>query len=211
MMQRDLKPLRAAAYVLCTLLSGCASIVTPNFTQSFDQLRAGAYTLDPEHAFVIFRIEHLGLSTVVGRFNSVDATLDFNPESPSEMVLEGRLDVASIDINSRNLEQRLRGSGWLDTERFPQAGFITSSVEPQGDNTLIINGELTMRGITRPISLLATFKGGADNILTGRYTLGFAASGSISRSEFGVDAFKALVADEVFIELHAEFQQTPSQ
>lgn len=207
MKQLNLRIPSVTAIVLAAHVSGCASLVTPNFTQDFTQLRSGAYTLDPEHAFLIFRIEHLGLSTVVGRFNSVDATLDFDPEMPEELILEGQIDVASIDLNSSDFEQRLRGSDWLGTEKFPSAGFVSTSVVPQGDNAMIINGDFTLRGISKPVSLLATFKGGADNVLTGRYTLGFAASGSISRSDFGVDAFKALVADEVFIELHAEFQQ----
>ncbi len=193
--------------MMLILVSGCASIVRPNYTQSLAELRAGAYTLDPDHAYLIFRIEHLGLSTVVGRFNTVEASLDFDPETMTELNLEGIIDTSSIDMNNADLEQRLRGSGWLDTENFPQATFTSESVEPGSDNSFILNGNFTLRGITQPVALTATFKGGADNLLTGRYTLGFEASGSILRSDFGVDSFAALVADEIFIEIHAEFQR----
>lgn len=198
------------ALIIVALLSGCASVVRPNYTQAIGELRKGAYTLDPEHAYLIFRIEHLGLSTVVGRFNSVDASLDFNPDALSELVLEGVIDMASIDMNNEGLEDRLRGSGWLEANRYPEAKFTSVSVEPGDGNSFVLNGEFTLRGITKPVSLLATFKGGADNLLTGLYTLGFEATGSILRSEYGIDSFAALVADEVFIEIHAEFQRTGS-
>ncbi|MFK7997508.1 MAG: YceI family protein [Granulosicoccus sp.] len=196
--------------LLLPLCSGCASVVRPNYTQTLGELRQGAYTLDRDHAYLIFRIEHLGLSTVVGRFNTVDATLDFNPGALSDLVLEGVIDVGSIDLNNKSLEARLTGGGWLDANRYPEARFTSVSVEPLDGNSFNLNGDFTLRGITRPVSLLATFKGGADNLLTGLYTLGFTATGSISRSEFGIDAFAALIADEVFIEIHAEFQRTDS-
>lgn len=200
----------AVSLLMLVLLSGCASVVRPNYTQTLAELRQGAYTLDPDHAYLIFRIEHLGLSTVLGRFNTVDASLDFNPDALSDLVLEGVIDMVSIDLNNEDLERRLQGSGWLDTKRFPQARFTSVSVEPGDGNSFVLNGDFTLRGITRPVSLLATFKGGADNLLTGLYTLGFTATGSILRSDYGIDSFAALVADEVFIEIHAEFQRTDS-
>lgn len=192
---------------LAALLSGCASVIRPNYTQTLTELRAGAYTLDQDHAYLIFRIEHLGLSTVLGRFNRVDASLDFDPDQLSELVLDGVIETASIDLNNEDLEGRLRGSGWLNTAQFPQARFESKSVEPGEDGEFVINGDFTLRGITQPVVLMATFKGGADNLLTGRYTLGFTATGQISRSDYGIDSLAALVADEVFIEIHAEFQR----
>jgi len=193
--------------ILALLIGGCTNVIRPNFTQSLVELRAGAYTLDQDHAYLIFRIEHLGLSTVVGRFNSVDATLDFDPEQLSELVLDGIIETTSIDLNNEDLERRLRGSGWLDTAQFPQARFESKTVEPGDEGEFVINGDFTLRGITQPVSLMAAFKGGADNLLTGRYTLGFTATGQIARSDYGIDSLGALVADEVFIEIHAEFQR----
>ena len=190
------------------IVAGCVSVVRPNFTQSLTELRSGAYSLDPEHAYLNFRIEHLGLSTIVGRFNVMDASLDFDPNALSDLVLEGFVDVASIDMNNESLEARLRGSSWLDSEAYPIARFVSVSVEPVEANSFVINGLFTLRNETRPLSLRSTFKGGADNILTGKYTLGFSATGSILRSDFGVDGFAALIADEVFIEIHGEFQRS---
>jgi polyisoprenoid-binding protein YceI len=193
--------------LLAAQLSGCVSVVRPNYTQTLGELRSGDYSLDPEHVYVHFSIEHLGLSTVVGRFNSVDATLNFDPESLEQLRLDGVIDVASIDMNNESLENRLRGDDWLDTRQFPEARFRTQNITAAQNNDFVITGDFSLRGVTRPLSLNATFKGGADNLLTGKYTLGFSASGSFFRSEFGIDAFAALVADEVFIEIHAEFQK----
>jgi len=197
----------SGALALSTLLAGCAGLVRPNYTQTLSELRSGDYVLDPEHAYVHFRIEHLGLSTVVGRFNTVQATLDFDPENIAAMRLDGVVDVSSIDMNNEDLESRLVGNDWFDAAQFPEATFETQSVVAGNGNNFVITGNFTMRGITLPMELDATFKGGADNLLTGKYTLGYAATGSFLRSDYGVDGFAALVADEVFIELNAEFQQ----
>lgn len=192
---------------LALALAGCASLVTPNFTQEFAQLRKGAYTLDDEHAYLNFKVEHLGLSYVVGRFNSMDATLDFNPDAISELVLEGSIDMTSIDMNNNSLEKQLQDSGWLNTRQYAQAVFKSTAVEAGEGDSFIVTGDFTLRGVTRPVQLLGSFKGGADNLLTGKYTLGFSATGSISRSQFGIDSFAALVGDEILLEIHAEFQR----
>lgn len=194
--------------LLCLLfVSGCASLVRPNYSQVLSELRSGEYTLDPEHFYVHFKVEHLGLSTIVGRFNSVDANLDFNPEALEEIQLDGVIDITSIDLNNESLEKRLLGDDWFDAQQFPEARFQTRSVATVTDNEFLIEGDFTLRGVTKTLSLNAVFKGGADNLLTGKYTLGFSANGSILRSDFGIDSFLGLVADEVFIEIHAEFQR----
>lgn len=201
--------LRAGTSALALLfLSACTALVTPNYTRSVTELRQGQYQLDTDHAYVHFRIEHLGLSTIVGRFNKADASLDFDPQALAELELEGFVDVEAIDLNNRDLEKRLRGRDWFDTDRFPQATFSTNTVTPGVDGNFIIEGDFTLRGVSKPLVLEARFKGGADNLLTGKYTLGFAATGSFLRSDFGIDSLRGLVADEVFIEINAEFQKS---
>jgi len=189
-------------------LSACANLVRPNFSQEVTELREGQYRLDPEHVYIHFKVEHLGLSTVVGRFNQANASLDFDPDKLEDMRLEGVIDMTSLDMNNASLEKRLSGSNWFDVARYPETLFVTTGVVPGGGNNFAITGDFTLHGVTQPLTMQLTFKGGADNILTGKYTLGFAATGSFSRSDFGIDAFGALVADEIFIEIHAEFQRS---
>lgn len=205
-----IKPCVVALITLASIglgLSGCANLVRPNYTQTFTELRSGQYSLDPEHAYVHFSVEHLGLSQIVGRFNTVSGVLDFNANNVENMALEGIIESASIDVNNTDLESTLRDAGWFDTNSFPQIVFKSTSVRSTADGNLIIAGDLTAKGITQTIELDARFNGGADNILTGKYTLGFAATTTVRRSDFNMSAFAALVGDEVTIELHGEFQR----
>ncbi len=195
------------ALAISFVLTGCVQIVRPNYVTSVTQLRAGQYTLDPDHAYLTFRIGHLGLSTIVGRFNGLNASLDFDPKKMIDMQLDGIIDMQSIDLNNSDLEERLRGAAWFNTSQFPAASFSTRDVSQSGQNQFQIIGELDLRGIKRPVTLDAVFHGGADNILTGKYTIGFSATAQIKRSEFGMDAFAALVSDDISIEIHAEFQR----
>ncbi len=188
-------------------LGGCASVVRPNYRTELAELRPGQYTLDPTHAYLLFKADHLGLSKVVGRFDDVDASLDFDPEDIGALRLEGVVSVASIDTGDEELDRRLSGDDWLDAAGHPEARFVTTRVEPGEDGAFTVVGDFSLRGVTREIRLDARFGGGADNLLTGRYTLGFEATGEISRSAYGIDSLGALVGDVVELEIHAEFQR----
>ena len=199
-----------AALALALLLaSGCTSLVRPNYETTLSELRNGDYTLDPDHAYLLFKVPHLGLSKVIGRFDEVDATLDFDPDDIAALRLDGVVSVASIDLDDEGLERRLLGSDWLDAEGFPEARFTTTSVAAGEAESFDVTGDFTLRGVTLPLTLTARFGGGADNLLTGRYTLGFEAQGTLSRSAYGVDGLAALVGDTIEIEIHAEFQRVP--
>jgi len=182
-------------------------VLRPNYETELSALRAGDYTLDPEHAYLLFKVGHLGLSKVVGRFDQVDATLDFEPDDLAALRLDGQVAVASIDLDDEGLERRLLGPDWLGAERYPAATFTTTSVAALEGDRFSVTGDFTLRGVTRELVLQARFGGGADNLLTGRYTLGFEATGELSRSDHGIDGFGALVGDTIEIEIHAEFQR----
>ncbi len=193
---------------LCFTLGACASIVRPNYSQVLAELRPGDYRLDPEHAYVTFRVDHLGLSKIVGRFNVVAGSLDFDPDNIEQMALQGIIESSSIDVNNEGLEDQLQDSSWFASEQYPQITFTSTSVsQSTEDGALLITGDLNLKGVSKPITLQAQFNGGADNILTGKYTLGFTATTTIQRSDFGMKAFAALIGNEVSVELHGEFQQ----
>ena len=185
--------------------SGCVSLITPKVEKEVAKLKAGQYSLDKTHAAVLFKIQHLGLSTYVGRFNEVDATLDFDPNNSAQAKLNATIEIDSLDINDDGLKKDLMGGGWFNQSKYPQAKFTTLSVSPKSENELEFIGNLDWRGVVKPVTLLVTFHGGANNILTGKYTIGFSAKGSFLRSEFGMDKFTPLVGDEVQIEAFAEF------
>ncbi len=203
-------PLRWRQYVflfLCLQLLSCGTLIQPNVKTGIYQLEKGSYKLDQTHAAVLFKINHMGLSTFVGRFNKVDASLDFDPANITAAKLSAVIDVASLDVNNPDLEETLRGSSWFDVASHPQAFFKTTHVVLVDKNSAIFSGDLTLHGITSPIELTVRFNGGGKNWLTGFYTLGFSATSSFNRSAYGIDNLIPAVADQVDIEVFAEFQQ----
>jgi len=200
--------IKTTVVVLFSLfLTSCGTLIKPNVKTGIIQLEKGSYTLDQTHVAVLFKINHIGLSTFVGRFNKVDATLEFDPGNIVAAKLSAVIDVASIDANNPDLEETLRGSSWLDTEKYPQAFFKTTNVSVLDQNSAVFAGELTLHGVTAPINLTVTFNGGANNMLTGFYTLGFSATSTFNRSTFGIDYLIPAIGDAVAIEVFAEFLQ----
>jgi len=207
-LQSNRKILTTTSLLALLLFStGCVSLVRPNFSNQLVELRQGQYQLDKTHSFLNFRIEHLGLSKLVGRFNDFTATLDFDPQNPQQLKLEGLINSASIDLNNKDLEQTIREPNWLHSEAYPQIIFTSESTEVTQDNQLLITGTLTLRGISLPLEIQATFNGGADNLLTRKYTIGFTATAKLNRVAFGIDKFTAFVGNTVEVELHGEFQR----
>lgn len=196
-----------AAIFIGLLLASCGTLIKPNVKTGIVQLEKGSYQLDQTHVAVLFKINHMGLSTFVGRFNKVDAALEFDPNNIAAAKLSAVIDVASIDVNNPDLEETLRGSSWFDTEKYPQAFFKTTNVSLLDQNSAVFAGELTLHGVTAPINLTVTFNGAANNMLTGFYTLGFSATSTFNRSAFGVDYLIPAIGDAVAVEVFAEFQK----
>lgn len=204
----------------CSVLTS-PSVLRPNFETRTEALRGGEYRLDPAHSFLLFKIGHLELATYVGRFNRFDASLQFEPDSPTDSKLDAIVYLDSLDINDADLESNLAGRDWFNSTEFPEARFTTTSISlpeirnsgSDADNTaegvlpLEITGDLQFRGITHPLVLEGRFNGGADNLLTGKYTLGFTATGSFSRALYGMTEFSGLIGDTAEIEIYAEFQR----
>jgi len=191
--------------IMALMISGCVSLIMPKVETEAVKLKAGEYALDKSHGTLLFKIQHLGLSTYIGRFNSFDASLEFDPNNISAAKLSAVVEINSLDINDQDLKDDLMGRSWFKQKEFPQASFNSSVVKPISDIDFEFSGDLNWRGVVKPISVRATFHGGANNILTGKYTLGFSAEGSFLRSEFGMDKYVPLVGDEVTIEAYAEF------
>lgn len=198
---------RLALLCFCSILASCGFLLMPEADTALGDLKAGNYQLDPSHTTVLFKVEHLGISTFVGRFNEADASLAYDPENPAKSRLDARVQLASIDINQPELAETLRGCNWLCAEKYPIAQFTTTRDATVEDRRLIFPGELRFRGRTKPVQVIVTFNGGADNRLTGYYTLGFRADMTFLRSDFGIDRYIPLVGDEVIVEVYTEFQR----
>lgn len=189
-------------------LVSCDRLLTPNFESEITELSSGQYTLDPDHATLLWKINHLGFSTFIGRFNDFDASLDFNPENIGGSSLEVVINTASLDINNDEFAEELRGGNWFDTENFPQAVYRTTSLISEEGNSFVFGGELTLLGVTAPVNLNVNFHGGGRNFLTRANTLGFSADTTFQRSVFGLDRFTSFgVGDDIELEIHVEFME----
>jgi polyisoprenoid-binding protein YceI len=180
-------------------------LLKPNVSTDIAQVKAGDYTLDKTHAAVLFRINHLGYSTYIGRFELLDASLTGDASDPAGSSAEAVIDMTSLDVANDAFATELMGPDWFDADAFPQAVFRSISVTLTGDTTATVSGELTLHGVTAPVSLAATFNGAAFDRLRGADVVGFSATTQIDRTEFGVSKYSGLLADEVEIEIQAEF------
>lgn len=187
------------------LLSSCSQLLAPRVQTELVKLRTGQYSLDPEHCAVIFKVGHLGLSTFVGRFEQVKASLDFDPSAIESAKLQAVIAMTSVNVNNKDFEDTLRGSSWFNVEQYPEAVFQSKSAETLTSNVVRFMGDLTFLGVTKEVALDVTFNGGAMNMLTRRYTIGFEATSRFNRSDFGLDQYLGLVGDEITIEAYAEF------
>lgn len=202
-----LKPI--AAGLGLALLAACTSVAAallrPDVSTEITKVKAGDYALDPAHASVLFRINHLGFSTYIGRFETFDASLTGDAADPAGSSVEAVIDMTTLDVANAPFANELMGAEWFDAARFPQAVFKSTSVVMTGETTAKVDGNLTLHGATAPVTLDVTFNGAAYDRLRGADVAGFSATTTIDRTVFGVSRFSGLVTDAVDIEIQAEF------
>jgi polyisoprenoid-binding protein YceI len=182
---------------------------------------AGRYTVDPAHATLLFRVDHLGFSHYTARFKHFDATLQFDPARIAASQVNVTVDAASIETDfpdpaKLDFNGELRGKDWLDTEAHPQMTFRSQRVVPTDKQSFRIEGGLTLHGVTKPVVLEATYNGGyAGHPMDPHARIGFSARGHLKRSEFGINigipapGTTLGVSDEVEVIIEAEFSGPP--
>lgn len=199
----------ALAALLLNATAGLAQDAVPDPTQDPTQVKAGAYALDPDHGKITWSVAHLGYSTFYGQLTGVSATLDLDPKTPAKSRLSVTVPMSGVSTGNSRLDQRLAGPDFFDTQKFPMASFTATGVEPTSPTTARITGDLTLRGVTKTISLDATFNQAGTNPIDHRYTIGFDGWAVIKRSRFGVSAALPLVGDEVSLRIEGEFKASP--
>jgi polyisoprenoid-binding protein YceI len=183
---------------------------------------SGAYSIDPTHTSVTVRASHFGLSAYTLRFNDVTGTLNFNAEDPTQSSVEATVAIASLDTpyrGPRDFNAELQNSEWLDADAFPTASFRSTSVESTGPSTARVTGDITIRGVTAPVTFDVTYNGSyAQHPFGAPMSLvGFSARGEIVRSAFGVtkllpaEGTSQGVGDTVEIIIEAEFTRPVDQ
>jgi polyisoprenoid-binding protein YceI len=168
---------------------------------------AGIYTADAKHTQVLFSVMHLGLTDYNGRFDRISGTLTFDNKEPERSSISISIDTTSLDTPSTALNDNLKNV--FRVQQYPVAIFKSTSITRSGPDTGRINGQLTIRDVTKPVVLDVTFNGGGKVPMSGGYSLGFHASGVIHRSDFELDhmIWSGFVGDDVRLTIEAEFDQ----
>ena len=146
------------------------------------------YILDTKgaHAFIQFKIKHLGYSWLLGRFNTFDGKFSYDEKNPSASKITVNIDPASIDSNHAERDKHLRGKDFLNTSKFPDAKFVSTTFKELGNGKIELKGNLTLHGVTKAISIDAEHIGhGPDP--WGGYRRGFAGNTTLTLTDFGID------------------------
>lgn len=205
-----MKPIATTLAALAGLgLAACVSAPKQDLTA----LSPGAYEVEPAHASLTFKVQHFGLSWYTMRFDQMDVALDFDPAAPERSSVEAIVDPTSISVyhpeKQDDWEQELANDDkFLMAGTYPQIIFKSTKIEVTGDNAGVVTGDLTLRGVTKPISMDVVFNG-ANSFpwAPGEKLLGFSASGAFNRSDFGMDALLPnIVSDETRFEIEIEFK-----
>src|SRR4051794_2304739 len=161
-------------------------------------LTAGTWSIDPSHSEVGFVVRHMMVSKVKGRFSTVEGTITVAEDVLSSTV-EAKVDAASIDTRDENRDNHLRSADFFDVETYPALTFRPTGIRPQGADFLL-DGELTIRGTTRPVPFELEYNGAAANpMANGAATAGFSAETEISRKDFGLEWNVALETGGVLV------------
>jgi polyisoprenoid-binding protein YceI len=167
------------------LLVACAT--TPSTAP--DAAPAGAYVLDPAHASLVWKVQHGGgLSRYTARFDRFDAALDFDPANPTAARLEATIEAASVSTGDPEFDAQV-ARVVFDTDNHPTIRFASTAVELTGPGSARVTGDLTLRGVSAPVTLEVVYNGGDFDPLRRADVIGFSATGSLDRTAFGADAY----------------------
>ena len=191
------------ALLLLATLAAAPACAQP--TRDAAKIESGAYVVDSDHTQIMFGVSHLGFSTYYGRFSRVTGSLTLNPMTPATSTFELSIPTDSVSTTSEKLDGELKSADWLDAAKYPTMTFKSVSVKPTGADRAEVTGNLTLHGVTKPVTLNVSLNGAGTNPLFKVYNLGFQAAGSLKRSEFGVTKYVPFIGDDVTLIISAAF------
>lgn len=165
---------------------------------------ASDYRFDQVHSQVQFRVSHLGFSMSEGEFHEIEGGFRFDAEDWSKSICDVRIGVASIDLDDDAWNRTLLGERWFDAERYPQMRYRCLAVVREGERDGRIEGELSLRGITRPVTLRLRFNRAGVHKYSLQQVAGFEAHATLKRSDFGMTRFLPEIGDDIEIRLDIE-------
>lgn len=206
MLNRRLLARTAVAGALMLSLVGGVVTAQTAATQNPAEVQAGTYKLDPAHGKITWSVNHLGFSTYTGQFINVAADLTIDPANPSTSTLTATVPLTDVAPNNDALKAHLQTPDFFDAAQFPTASFVATSIVVDADDAseADVTGNLTLRGVTRPVTLEVKFNQAGPS-MGGVYKVGFDGETTIKRSEFGINFALPAVGDEVELHIEGEF------
>jgi polyisoprenoid-binding protein YceI len=167
---------------------------------------AGNYKVDTGHTLVVFKVDHLGFNSYWGIFGGSTGTLTIDPAKPAAATVSIEIPLSGITTTSEGLTTHMKGADFFEIAKFPTATFKSTSVAVSG-TTAKISGNLTVKGITKPIVLDAKFTGAGPHPMNKKVNIGFEATGTLKRSDFGIAYGIPMVSDQVELKITAAFEK----
>jgi polyisoprenoid-binding protein YceI len=167
-----------------------------------------AWQLDPYHTQVEFAVKHLGMMTVRGHFTDVVSSGTIDPDNPANSSFEVTIDVASLKTHNPQRDNDLKSSNFLELEKYPTITFKSTKIGPAGSDRYTMTGDLTIKGVTRPVTLQVMRYGEFNDPMMG-HRIAYSAEGKINRRDFGLtfDAMldgRLVVGNDVNIQIEVE-------
>jgi len=195
-----------------TLLGGLltASVIGSIHAAELGKVPAGAYQVDPTHAYINFQYNHLGLSNPTLSFDDFTVDMNLDNEDPTNSTIMVKVDAASVVTGSEIWKEHLTGDGWLDVAAHPEITFSSTSIEAAGDGAYKVMGDLTVKGMSKPVALNVAINAAMNHPMSGKPVIGLDASSELLRSDFGLGKFAPNVSDEISLNISVEMVKSDS-
>jgi polyisoprenoid-binding protein YceI len=162
------------------------------------------WQLDPPHSSAQFAVRHLGISTIRGAFTKVSGTVVYDSANPAKSSIQATIDAASVDTRVQKRDDDLRSPNFFDVQKYPTITFQSTKVELAGAGKLKVTGDLTIHGVTKPVTLDVDGPSAPIKDPWGNQRMGASAATKINRMDFGVSADPGMVGDEITLTLDVE-------
>ncbi|MFW2830548.1 YceI family protein [Sphingomonas sp. ID0503] len=170
------------------------------------RVEAGTYKVDPHHTQVIWKVDHMGVSPLWGAFGDPAGSLTLDPKNPAAAKLSLTFPLTGLTVTSAPFLKHLSGTDFFDVAKFPQATFVSTSVKASGTKATV-TGNLTIKGITKPVVIEAEFYGAGPNPMSKKLNIGFKGMAKVKRSDFGLGYGVPMVGDEVELKIAGAFEK----
>ena len=162
------------------------------------------YTIEPYHTSVLWVANHFGFSDVSGKFSEIEGSVTFDEKNPSKSAVDVAIKLSGLKTGIEKFDTHLKSKDFFDAEKFPNAKFVSKKVTVTGKNKAKIEGELTLLGVSKTVVLDAKFNKSGISMISQKPTIGFSATASIKRSDFGMNYALPGVSDKVSLVIQVE-------